>query len=159
LLVWWLVAITAMLWHSSKDTQALWQSLLWLGLIVNLQRTTPTLNEAILAVCTVYVSALLATAIQSFMQRRNGSNAKQVSYLALGPSWHGLAALVAWFSWPCTEVLNLGAAAGVVVAAFEFRLAPKIGSAKVTGGWKPRAVQHGIAFAFSAAWLKAFTAG
>jgi prepilin signal peptidase PulO-like enzyme (type II secretory pathway) len=159
LLVWWLVAITAMLWHSSKDTQALWQSLLWLGLIANLQLTTPALNEAILAVCTVYVSALLATTIQALMQRRNGSSAEQVSYLALGPSWHGLAALVAWFSWPGAEALSLGAATGAIVAAFECRFAPKIGGAEVTGGWKPRAVQHGIAFAFSAAWLKAFTAG
>ena len=130
LLVWWLVAITAMLWHSSKDTQALWQSLLWLGLIANLQRTTPALNEAILAVCTVYVSALLATTIQALMQRRNGSSAEQVSYLALSPSWHGLAALVAWFSWPGAEALSLGAAAGAIVAAFECRFAPKIGAQK-----------------------------
>ena len=38
LLVWWLVAISGMLWYSSEDTKTLWQSLLWLGLLTTILR-------------------------------------------------------------------------------------------------------------------------
>ena len=159
LLVWWLMAITAMLWHSSIDTQALWQSLLWLGLIANLQRASTTLTEGILAVCAVYVLALLTTASVAFMRRRKGSSAEQASYPALDPSWHGLAALAAWFSWPGAEALSLGAAVAVVVAAFELRSAPKTGNAEATGALGTRAVQFGVVVAVSVAWMQRLNLG
>jgi prepilin signal peptidase PulO-like enzyme (type II secretory pathway) len=159
LLVWWLAAIAAMLWHSSIDTQALWQSLLWLGLIANLQRANTTLTEGILAVCAVYVLALLTTASVAFMRRRKGSCAEQASYPALDPSWHGLAALAAWFSWPGAEALSSGAAVAVVVAAFELRSAPKTGEANAMGGRGTRAVQLGIVVTVSVAWLQRLNQG
>ena len=159
LLVWSLVAITAMLWHSSIDTQSLWQGLLWLGLIANLQRANTTLTEGILAVCAVYVLAVLTTASVAFMRRRKGSSAEQASYPALDPSWHGLAALAAWFSWPGAEALSLGAAVAVVVAAFELRSAPRTGNAEATGALGTRAVQFGMVVAVSVAWLQRLNLG
>ena len=159
LLVWSLVAITAMLWHSSIDTQSLWQGLLWLGLIANLQRANTTLTEGILAVCAVYVLAVLTTASVTFMRRRKGSSAEQASYPALDPSWHGLAALAAWFSWPGAEALSLGAAVAVVVAAFALRSAPRTGNAEATGALGTRAVQFGMVVAVSVAWLQRLNLG
>lgn len=159
LLGWWLVAITAMLWHSSLDTQALWQSLLWLGLIANLLRANTTLTEVILAVCAVYGLALLTTASVAFMRRRKGSSAEQASFPALDQSWHGLAALAAWFSWPGAEALSLGAAVAVVVAAFELRSAPRTGNAEATGALGTRAVQFGMVIAVSVAWLQKLNLG
>lgn len=156
LLLWWLMAITAMLWHSGKNTQVLWQTLLWLGFIADLQRASPILAETILAVCAVYILALLATTSVTFMRRGNESSAAQASYPALDPSWHGLAALVAWFSWPGVEALSLGTAMTVVVIAFGLRFAPNTRDSESTGVWVPRAVQLGIVMAFCVAWLQGF---
>jgi leader peptidase (prepilin peptidase)/N-methyltransferase len=60
ILVWWLLAIACLAWRHPGSTGTLSQTLLWLGLLANLQELFAPLHQAVFAVCCCYGLGWLA---------------------------------------------------------------------------------------------------
>jgi prepilin signal peptidase PulO-like enzyme (type II secretory pathway) len=149
LLVWWLVAIAGMLWHSSEDTKTLWQSLLWLGLLTASQQDAFSLSKAIFGVCLIYFLALLWRQSSIFLGRKDAPRPTHISQHSLDPSWHSLAALAAWFTLPDAEALAIGFA---VAAAWGLWTARTDHFSTKPTQWGARAIQLMSVVTFAAAW-------
>ena len=74
ILVWWLLAITSLLWQQPRTTGKLTQSLIWLGLLANLQDQFTPLNQSVLAVCCCYSVGWLSLLVRSQPSKRKHSN-------------------------------------------------------------------------------------
>ena len=149
LLVWWLVAISGMLWHSSQDTKTLWQSLLWIGLLIASQRDAFSLSEAIFGVCLIYFLALLWRQSAIFVGRKNAPGPSHIDQHSLQPVWHSIAAMAAWFALPEAEALAIGLA---VAAAWGLWTARNNQAADFSAQWRARAVELAIVFTFGITW-------
>jgi hypothetical protein len=149
LLVWWLVAIAGMLWHSSEDTETLWQSLLWLGLLTASQQDAFSLSKAIYGVCLIYFLALLWRQSSIFLGRKDAPRTNHIRQHSLDPSWHSLAAMAAWFALPAAKALAIGFA---VAAAWGLWTARTDQFATTPTHWGARAIQLMSVVTFAVSW-------
>ena len=139
-----------MLWHSSKDTKTLWQSLLWLGLLTTILRDGLWLSESIFGVCLIYFLALLWSQATDFMCPNDAPRPKHISHYSLQPVWHSLAAMAAWFALPEAEALTIGLA---VAAAWGLWTARNNHAADSPAQWRARAIQLAVVITFGIAWV------
>ena len=149
LLVWWLVAISGMLWHSCQDTKTLWQSLLWIGLLMASQRDAFSLSEAIFGVCLIYFLALLWRQSSIFLDRKDEPRTTHISQHTLDPSWHSLAALAAWLTLPDTKALAIGFAVAAAWGLWTARTDPL---STTPAQWGARGIQLISVVTFAVAW-------
>lgn len=97
-LLWWLIALSVMIWRQSSATFSLWQSLTWLGLLVNISGRFSSLSDAVTMVCLIYLFGFAVLNAASFTTSND-------AYLSsLTRSLHATAAALAWFAsalfWP-----------------------------------------------------------
>ena len=149
LLVWWLVAIAGMLWHSSEDTKTLWQSLLWLGLLTASLQDAFSLSKAIFGVCLIYFLALLWRQSSIFLGRKDEPRTTHISQHTLDPSWHSLAALAAWLTLPDTKALAIGFAVAAAWGLWTARTDPL---STTPAQWGARGIQLISVVTFAVAW-------
>lgn len=136
ILVWWLLAITCLLWQQPGTTGKLTQSLIWLGLLANLQDQFTPLNQSVLAVCCCYSIGWLSLLWSGHRHRSaNIQTMCGLHLLAAGCAWFGFA-LVAGF----TGILAILCV--TALAVFE---------AKRQGPWEAR-------LNFWSTWLQGFLA-
>jgi len=96
ILVWWLLAIACLTGQHPGAAGTLSKTLLWLGLLANLQERFAPLHQAVLAVCCCYGLSWLAILLTSRGQQ-NGSIQTQcgVHLAAAGLGWFGFSLVTA----------------------------------------------------------------
>ena len=114
ILVWWLLAIACLAWRHPGSTGTLSQTLLWLGLLANLQELFAPLHQAVFAVCCCYGLGWLAILLTSRDQQHGSIQAQcGVHLAAAGFGWFGFSLITA----------STGIIAAICVTAFAmFRL-------------------------------------
>jgi prepilin signal peptidase PulO-like enzyme (type II secretory pathway) len=96
ILVWWLMAIACLAWQHPSATGTLSQTLLWLGLLANLQEQFAPLHQAVLAVCCWYCLSWLAVRLTSLGQQNSGIQTMCAAHLAAaGFGWFGFSLVTA----------------------------------------------------------------
>ncbi len=118
MLVWWLLAIACLAGQHPGATGTLSQTLLWLGLVGNLQEQFAPLHQAVLAVCCCYGLSWLAILLTSRGQQNSSIRTMSGVHLAAaGLGWFGFSGMTA----------STGVVAILCVTAFAiFRLADRL---------------------------------
>lgn len=109
ILAWWLLALAWLAWRHPKYTGSLSQSLLWLGLLANLQDQFAPLDRAIFAVCCCYGMTLSAV----FLLFRKSD---QPPWPRVLPVVHLTAAGFGWFGFHLLTIETV-IVAGICIAA------------------------------------------
>jgi TctA family transporter len=96
MLVWWLLAIACLAGQHPGATGTLSQTLLWLGLVGNLQEQFAPLHQAVLAVCCCYGLSWLAILLTSRGQQNSSIRTMSGVHLAAaGLGWFGFSLVTA----------------------------------------------------------------
>ena len=136
---WWLIAIVATGRQHASNVRSLWQSFIWLGLLVNLDGQYCPLPEAVGLVCTAHALGMLSPHWVTQQQDRS-----RLLFL-------GLAAGLAWFGSAFLLPLAL-----TILGAGTVRLLATIGrfaNNKTSAGLKLRTDQNVVATAIALSWF------
>jgi prepilin signal peptidase PulO-like enzyme (type II secretory pathway) len=144
ILVWWLLAIVSLIGRHPDAMGKLSQTLLWLGLIANVQAPFSSLEQSVFAVCCCYGLGWLGVIVFAQAQQAWGGQILCVAHLvAAGLAWFG-------FSFLATSTAVMAA---LSVGAFAVFQAAGPGSRKVRLGLWPAWLQGSLVILIVYQWL------